>query len=160
MVGEQVTLSRPMTYFFAMSVSAGEGRGEGVTMKKIEEDYLIRSQKLRRKSSVAEKAMWSLLRNRRLNRYKFRRQHVIYPYIVDFICLHKKLIIELDGEHHKYQMHYDSQRTLYLNKKGYKVLRFWNQTLFNRDEEIITAILTALETNPSQALTPALSRTH
>ena len=115
-------------------------------MKKIEEDYLIRSQKLRRKSSVAEKAMWSLLRNRRLNRYKFRRQHVIYPYIVDFICLHKKLIIELDGEHHKYQMRYDSQRTSYLNQKGYKVLRFWNQTLFNRDEEIITAILTAMET--------------
>jgi very-short-patch-repair endonuclease len=96
-------------------------------MKKIGEDYLIRSQKLRRKSSVAEKVMWSLLRNRNLNRYKFRRQHVIYPYIVDFICLHKKLIIELDGEHHKYQMHYDLQRTSYLNQKGYQVLRFWNQ---------------------------------
>ena len=113
-------------------------------MQGIEEKYLSRARQLRRDSTVAEKAMWSLLRDRRLYQYKFRRQHVIHPYIVDFVCLQKRLIIELDGEHHKDQVVYDEERSLFLTQKGYKILRFWNQTIFSKDEEIITAIISAL----------------
>lgn len=78
---------------------------------------------MRRNLSRAESVMWHLLRDRRLGRFKFRRQYIIAPFIVDFICLHKKLIIELDGDHHDYQIDYDLKRTKYLELKGFKLIR-------------------------------------
>ena len=99
------------------AVIAGEGWGEGKRM-----DILIaRARALRKDSTHAENYLWYLLRSRRLSKYKFRRQYVINPYIVDFICLHKKLIIELDGGQHAEAQYYDDKRTTFLELKGYKV---------------------------------------
>ena len=75
----------------------------------------------------SERLLWSYLKSRQLNGYKFRRQHIIGSYIVDFVCLQNKLIIECDGSHHQsYQQPYDKKRDRYLRQCGYKVLRFWN----------------------------------
>jgi len=100
-----------------------------------------RSKKLRRNDTVGETALWNILRNRKLSRFKFRRQHVIEPYIVDFVCLRKKLIIELDGEHHDNQVDYDTRRSAFLNNAGYRVMRFTNSELFNRYEMLLDEIL-------------------
>jgi very-short-patch-repair endonuclease len=107
--------------------------------------YLEASKKLRRNSTVAEKVLWILLRNRQFKRYKFRRQYVIHPYIVDFICLSKKLIIELDGEQHLNQVAYDEKRTRYLEGLGFHVMRFWNSQIFNQGEMVINQILQTLQ---------------
>lgn len=76
----------------------------------------------------AEKLMWQKLRGRRFLNLKFRRQHLIEGYIVDFICIEKMLIIELDGGQHNEpeSVEYDHRRTKVLTGLGYRVLRFWN----------------------------------
>ena len=61
---------------------------------------------------------------------KFRRQFPIGPYVVDFVCLSHKLVIELDGGHHAEQLDYDNQRTEYLKNFGFRVIRFWNTDVF------------------------------
>ena len=104
-----------------------------------------RAVKMRRNLSYAERVMWKILRNRKLSGFKFRRQYIIEPYIVDFICLHKKLIIELDGFSHDYQVVYDRKRTAYLNKLGYRVIRFTNAKLLSHDCDVTSSILQALE---------------
>jgi very-short-patch-repair endonuclease len=109
-----------------------------------------RAQELRKNSTDAENHLWYFLRDRRLNGYKFKRQYVVEPYIIDFICQKKKLIIELDGGQHVEAHNYDENRTVFLKMKGYKVLRFWNDEVFKETESILTEIL--------NALTPPLSR--
>jgi very-short-patch-repair endonuclease len=86
------------------------------------------SRSLRRKSTPQEILLWSRLKNRSFHNLKFRRQHVIDKYIVDFICLEKKMIIELDGLQHKREkdIKYDRKRNIHLQSLGFKVLRFWN----------------------------------
>ncbi|TAK77298.1 MAG: endonuclease domain-containing protein [Gammaproteobacteria bacterium] len=105
------------------------------------------ARELRRKSTDAETFLWKLLRNRRLKQYKFRRQHVIPPYIVDFACLRKKLVVELDGCHHADPKvkRYDERRSRYLRAQGYEVIRFWNSVVFRKIEEVIDDIIHALE---------------
>jgi very-short-patch-repair endonuclease len=126
-------------------VTAGEGQGGGKTMPDdIKKITLRRAQKLRRNMSVSEKVMWGILRKRRLKLFKFRRQHPIPPFIVDFVCLSKKLIIEMDGEHHEQQKHYDEKRTTFLESKGYRVYRITNHDFFNSGEELIDSILNYL----------------
>ncbi len=88
-----------------------------------------KARKLRNNQTDAEKRLWSCLRNRQLHGYKFRRQYPVGPYIVDFICLNKGLIIELDGGQHLEQEAYDARRTLFLNQKKFKVIRFWNNEM-------------------------------
>ena len=100
---------------------------------------------LRQNSTDAEKHLWYFLRAKRLNGYKFRRQHPIHPFVVDFICLEKNLIIELDGGQHAPQQSYDKQRTAFLEFKGYKVLRFWNNVVFNETRAVLNTILTTLD---------------
>ena len=70
--------------------------------------------------------LWGQLRNRSLNGIKFRRQHVLHPYIVDFYCPAHRLVVEIDGEIHRYQDANDQARTDHLEESGYKVIRFWN----------------------------------
>ncbi|MFN0118322.1 MAG: endonuclease domain-containing protein [Elusimicrobiota bacterium] len=96
---------------------------------------------LRSNPSKAEKLLWYYLRNNQLNNYKFRRQHVIKPYIVDFVCIEKKLIIEVDGGQHALQENYDAHRTEFLQSKGYKVLRFWNNHVLVNTESVLESIL-------------------
>ena len=89
------------------------------------------SKALRQNLTNAERLLWHYLRNKQLDGYKFRRQQAMGNYIVDFVCLSKKIIIELDGGQHQEQQSYDSQRDNFLQQQGYKVLRFWNNDVFN-----------------------------
>jgi very-short-patch-repair endonuclease len=107
-----------------------------------------KSRNLRTGATDTERLLWYELKNRRFAKFKFRRQHVIEPYIVDFICLNRKLIIELDGSQHFDQIEYDQVRTLFLQNKGYNVLRFWNNDVLNEKEAVLEVILKAL-TQPS-----------
>ena len=95
---------------------------------------------LRKTQTNAESHLWYHLRNRHLDGFKFRRQHILQGYIVDFVCLEKKLIIELDGSQHATQQEYDSQRTLELKKDGFKVLRFWNNEVLDNVEGVWNVI--------------------
>ena len=100
---------------------------------------------LRESPTVPEQYLWTLLRAKRFNGYKFRRQHLIHPYIVDFICLKEKLIIELDGGQHNEQQEYDARRTRFLEDKGYRVLRFWNVEILEEIGLVLEVIFGALE---------------
>ena len=89
--------------------------------------------------------MWSLLRNRQLVGYKFRRQHPIKNFIVDFACIEKQLIIEVDCGQHLERKKEDDERTQFLEIQGYRVLRFWNDQIFKETESVLEMILKALE---------------
>ena len=95
---------------------------------------------LRKNQTEVEQLLWKQLRNRQLFGHKFRRQFPIEPYIADFVCLELKLIIELDGRQHAEQIDYDSQRSLFLGKRGFKVIRFWNNEVCENTEGVLEAI--------------------
>ena len=105
--------------------------------------------KLRREQTETERKLWSLLRSRRLEKYKFGRQHTIGPYIADFCCLERKMIIELDGDQHAEQVARDEKRTAFLESKGYSVLRFWDNQVFKETDAVMEMILAQLETAPA-----------
>ncbi|MBK6276296.1 MAG: endonuclease domain-containing protein [Chitinophagales bacterium] len=111
---------------------------------KIVIDY---SKSLRKKQTDAEKLLWSNLRNRKLNGYKFRRQHAIKSYIVDFYCAEKMLSIEVDGEIHlkKEQIEYDKNRTEELNLLEIKEIRFTNEEIDKNISLVLKKILIELE---------------
>jgi len=110
---------------------------------------------LRKESTDAERWLWQRLRNRELLGWKFRRQHPIGCYIVDFVCIEKKIIIELDGSQHAENQTADSTRSEYLEEKGYQVLRFWNNNVLVRGEAVLNTILSYLtEDAPSPRPSP------
>jgi very-short-patch-repair endonuclease len=86
----------------------------------------------------AERALWQMLRGRRLCGARFRRQQPIGPYIVDFYCSAAKLVIELDGSQHGADAStvYDESRTRYLESVGFQVLRIWNSEFFEDREAV------------------------
>ena len=88
-----------------------------------------------------------MLRNFQVKGLKFRRQYPIGEYIVDFVCKDIKLIIELDGGQHNKEenIEYDKNRTLFLENKGYKVIRFWNNEIDNNIEGVYKTILDNIE---------------
>jgi adenine-specific DNA-methyltransferase len=94
--------------------------------------------------SDAEARLWSLLRNRRLNQFKFRRQVPISPYIVDFVCLDRRVIVELDGDQHALHREYDEQRTRWLNEQGFRVLRFDNRQVLTESDDVLEFLVNAL----------------
>ena len=83
-----------------------------------------RARDLRLTDSLAEQKVWELLRAHRMEGLKFRRQHPIGPYFADFACVARKLVIEIEGEHHASQREADSQRTDVLEQAGWRVVRF------------------------------------
>jgi adenine-specific DNA-methyltransferase len=107
---------------------------------------------LRKNMSDAEARMWLLSRNRRLNEFKFRRQMPIGSYVADFVCLDRRLIIELDGDHHALHREYDDQRTGWLQKQGFRVLRFDNRQVLAETEDILEFIANALLEAPPHPL--------
>ena len=117
-------------------------------------NLITRARKLRREASNAESALWKHLRCRRLKGYKFRRQEVIEPYIVDFVCLEASLIIEADGGQHANQMAYDVRRTACLEGMGYRVLRFWNHEILGELQGVLDQIELALIEAPSPQPSP------
>ena len=86
--------------------------------------------------------------------YKFRRQVVITPYIVDFVCLEARLIIEADGGQHSDQVVYDAKRTARLEGLGYRVMRFWNNEIMDELQVVLEQIRTALNEAPSPQPSP------
>jgi very-short-patch-repair endonuclease len=107
-----------------------------------------RAIELRKESTPAEVKLWSRIRNDQLG-VTFRRQHAVGNYIPDFCSPKAKLIIELDGSQHLEQQEYDEERTKYLERQGYKVLRFWNNEVMNDIDVVIRAIIQAMDTDKS-----------
>ena len=99
---------------------------------------------MRRAPVRYERRLWKLLRDRRLSGLKFRRQFEIGSYIVDFICLRHRLIVEADGPHHEDRAK-DAARDEWLRAQGFQMLRFPNQQIENRGHEVVGAILAATE---------------
>jgi very-short-patch-repair endonuclease len=107
--------------------------------------------RLRRDLTDAERKLWSLLRSRRLNAVKFRRQHEFGPYILDFYCAQHRLAIEADGSQH-YEpegLELDAERDHYLATYGVRILRFTNLEILNETEGVADRIVQVLEETPS-----------
>lgn len=120
-----------------LAPNGGEGKGEGARSSG-------RARGLRRRQTESERVLWQRLRDRQLHQAKFRRQHPIGPYIVDFCCPAHRLVIELDGGHHAAQIEADERRTTFLMQRGYQVLRFWDHDVLGNREAVLQAIEQAL----------------
>ncbi|HTN15738.1 MAG TPA: DUF559 domain-containing protein [Sphingomonadaceae bacterium] len=108
---------------------------------------------MRREPTDAERKLWLLLRAKRLQGWKFRRQQQIGRYIADFICFEARLIVEADGSQHV-ESTADRVRDDYLAGQGFRLLRLWNNDILTNPEGVATAILAALEPplpNPTPA---------
>src|SRR3990172_5649640 len=104
----------------------------------------INARKLRKNMTEDERTLWKHLRLRQLGGYKFRRQQPIGKYIVDFVCLEKRLIIEIDGGQHSKQVAYDLERSSWLEAQGFRMLRFWNNQVLQETEAVREVIAEAL----------------
>jgi very-short-patch-repair endonuclease len=104
---------------------------------------------LRRSGTEAEQAQWYRLRAGRLNGLKFRRQHPCPPYIVDFYCDASKLVVELDGSQHGEDV--DPARTRFLERRGLRVLRFWDNEVLQQTDVVLGVILAIAQ---ERTLTP------
>jgi very-short-patch-repair endonuclease len=102
---------------------------------------------LRKRMTECEQILWRKLRNRNFDGYKFRRQHPIYPYLLDFYCPAAKLAVELDGSGHDamYSRKRDEVRDAFLTRKGITVLRFWNHQIREELDVVLESIWLAIE---------------
>jgi len=103
-----------------------------------------RARKLRKSQTDAENRLWGFLRNRRLCGFKFRRQYPIPPYIADLVCVEAGLVIEIDGGQHASEQLRDEERSRFLKSVGYRTVRFWNNDVLLRTNEVLEAILQEL----------------
>ncbi|MCG5520404.1 endonuclease domain-containing protein [Ectothiorhodospira sp. 9905] len=103
------------------------------------------AKELRQQSTDAENLLWYHLRGRRMWGLKFRRQKVIGPYIVDFVCIEAGLIIEADGGQHADRCLRDSERSAFLEQRGFEVLRFWNHEILLETECVLRQIWEVLD---------------
>lgn len=101
--------------------------------------------RLRKSMTDAERRLWRALRNRQLAGHKFRRQHPIPPYVADFACVERGLIVEVDGGQHSERTEADAARTRALQAQGFRVLRVWNNEVMANLEGVLAVILRALE---------------
>ncbi len=138
---------------------SGEGRVREKVFSSnppVPDALLERVRELSREATDAEQLIWKLLRNRGVHDAKFRRQHPIAGYILDFYCHEAKLAIELDGSGHLEdgQAKYDDERTRILNEQGIRVLRFWNSDVLKNTESVLNEIWMALEEASATSLIP------
>ena len=121
-----------------------------------EETLLERAKALRREQTRFEAELWQQLRAKRFGAFKFRRQQPIGPYIVDFICFHSHLIVELDGGQHLENHAYDTLRDQWLESQGFRVLRIWNNDWINMRQSVLEKIWQLLHdvSHPLPNLTP------
>jgi len=113
-------------------------------LRRVAPETREKAQQLRRDQTIPELLLWSILKEKRMGGLKFRRQHPIEPYIVDFYCPAANLVIELDGESHVGRADYDESRSAYLQRLGLFVLRFNNDDVLNHLEAIGETILRAI----------------
>jgi len=121
---------------------------------KLPEDIRIYARELRGRMTDAEALLWMLLRNRRVAGAKFRRQHPVGRYILDFYCAEQKLGVELDGGQHGDAAEYDQQRDDWLRAQGIRVLRFWNNQMLAETEAVMEMIYRAIVENTSDMKVP------
>ena len=113
--------------------------------KRTKPKIFSRAKELHRNMSPAETKLWKHLRAHQMSDVHFRNQHAIGDCIVDFCAPRKKLIIELDGSQHLEQKEYDEERTKYLEARGYRVLRFWNNDVSKNMETVLKVIWSVLD---------------
>ena len=121
------------------------------TRHRIHPIILARAREMRHPQTAAEETLWRALRNRRVG-FKFRRQHPIDRFIIDFYCAEAKLLIEIDGGSHlePNQAEYDTARTEYLEKLGHKVIRHANENVQHNCDVVIAQIVQAVENEPTE----------
>ena len=107
-------------------------------------DTKSKARQLRSNPTEAEKALWRQFRLRQIASFRFRRQHPLGQYIVDFFCFEKGLVIEIDGGQHSESVEYGARRTRWLESEGYRVLRFWNNQVLGEIEAVKQVILEEL----------------
>jgi len=107
---------------------------------------------LRTNPTEAEKRLWTVLRRQQVAGHRFRRQAPIGRYIVDFVCLRRRLVIEIDGGQHADRVQADAARSAWLESQGFRVLRFWNNDVLGNTNGVVEAIRQALRepSNPRQ----------
>lgn len=145
---------------YPFSLSPTLSQGEGVkanyqTASKFSYGHLKEKMlELKKRSTLAENALWEQLRGKRLAEFKFRRQHIIDEFIVDFVCLSKRVVVEVDGEYHNNPeiLEADNQRTKILNELGFKVIRFTNNEVLSNIDEITYKIKVELFQTPTLPL--------
>ncbi|HEU4343533.1 MAG TPA: DUF559 domain-containing protein [Candidatus Binatia bacterium] len=111
-----------------------------------------RARELRNNLTDAERTLWRHLRLRQLGGHKFRRQRPVGPYIVDFVCLEKRLAVEVDGGQHNERKPYEDKRSAWLRSEGFTVLRFWDHEILTQIDNVKESIWHALSTAPSLIL--------
>ena len=123
-------------------------------------ETLFRAKHLRREMTDAERKLWTTLRGSKLAGAKFRRQQPIGPFVADFVCQEQRLIIKADGGQHA-DSSGDHRRTAFLESKGYRVLRFWNNDILTNLDgvaEVIATTLTSPHPAPAPPESPSPSR--
>ncbi|GAA5165983.1 endonuclease domain-containing protein [Viridibacterium curvum] len=121
-----------------------------------EPQQIDRAKTLRRDQTPAEQQLWYHLRAHRFAGLKFKRQKPVGPFIVDFACVEKMLVIEIDGGQHQDAAAYDAARDRWLAKEGFTVLRFWNNEVMNQLEDVLEKIrLTVEQPSPPTPLPQA-----
>lgn len=120
---------------------------------------VMTARQLRGQLTDAEQVLWSVLRDSRLYGIKFRRQHPFGPYVLDFFCVKAQLAVELDGGIHDRpeQREYDDERTAYLEANGLRILRFRNEDVADRLDEVVARILEAASPTPQPPPSPESS---
>jgi len=112
--------------------------------------YSGRAREMRSNATAAERRMWEILRAKRMGQLKFRRQHPLGQYIVDFICLTARIVIEVDGDTHGDGREMaDQKRTDYVEKVGFRVIRFWNYDVLHYPDDVADAIAHELDIGAS-----------
>ena len=109
------------------------------------------ARRLRREQTAAEQVLWRHLRTKRMCNVKFRRQHPVGPYFVDFCSIQRKLIVEIDGSQHADRSAEDKVRSSFLESYGYCVLRFWNHQVLDSIDEVLAEIEKFLSTDSSES---------
>ncbi|HEY5722480.1 MAG TPA: DUF559 domain-containing protein [Allosphingosinicella sp.] len=122
----------------ARTRSGREGEGKLPSRKAL----IARARHMRSNPTEAEMRLWTLLRHRRLAAHKFRRQQIVFPYIVDFVCLESRLIVEADGSQHA-DSREDARRDAFLREQGFRLLRFWNNQVLAEPDVVSSAIFAA-----------------
>ena len=115
----------------------------------MKEQLIKFAKSMRRQPTNAEALIWAALRGARMQGFKFKRQQPIGPYIVDFVCFEYGLIIEIDGGQHAEDVSADQHRSNWLQSQGFRILRFWNNEVIERRDDVLESIIRALREYPS-----------
>ncbi|MBI4523155.1 MAG: glycosyltransferase [Deltaproteobacteria bacterium] len=142
----QSTRSNDFASVLAPSPLEGEGREGGIEKERMGGMNRVRARRLRKNPTETERALWQHLRLRQIGGHKFRRQQPLGRYIVDFVCLEKHLVVEVDGGQHgeQAQAAHDAERSAWLEQEGFRVLRFWDNEVLREIGNVKEVIWKAL----------------